>query len=271
MAQGKLAMVVCPILEDEMVYSIMKDPDEKRIYLVENDNTKTLLPKLAKNGIGYDVLNEDDFVGGKADIPDDGYSIIMWMMNLGLHSEPEKLKKSIRESLLQIDGTVDGIALYYGLCGNGLLGIREWAAQNMRTPITIFVDPDGKICDDCICVPLGSSANYLKLLKRYPGVLYETPAMACSNEEFMATQELFQGLEQTDMNREEFMKFMLDMAGYEYTLKIDTGLGDQEHFDEEFRKLAAKYGLKTKELEKEWISNDMADKIYAEAKSFLND
>ncbi len=269
MVAGKLAMIVCPILEDEMIYSILKDPDEKKLYLLDNENTKTLLPKLAYHKIDYEVITEDDFLSGKTKLPDDKFCIIMWMMDLGLHSEPETLKSKLREELLRIDGLVDGIAMYYGLCGNGLIGILDWTKEHLRTPVTIFSDGSGKICDDCICVPVGGSDNYLKLLRRYPGVMYLTPAMACSQDEFMSRQELFRGVNETGMTRDEFMKFMLDMAGYKYALKIDTGIGDQEHFQDECEKYVKKYGLELKSLEPEWISLDLADKIYAEGKDFL--
>ena len=65
------------------------------------------------------------------------------------------------------------------------------------------------------------------------------------------------------------VKFMLEMAGYKYALKIDTGIGDREHFQDECEKYAKKYNLELKTLEPEWISLDLADKIYAESKGFL--
>ncbi len=269
MTTGRLAMVICPILEDEMIYSILNDREEKDVYLLENDNNKTLLPKLAINKIKYTSIPEDDFFSDKITIPKDRFSIIIWMMDIGLHSEPECLKQTIRQELLRLEGRADAIALYYGLCGNGLTGIIDWIHENMTIPATIFTDKNGRVCDDCVCVPLGGPENYLKLLRRYPGVMYLTPAMACSQEEFMGKQELFKGLDQVDMSREEFMRFMLDMAGYKYALKIDDGIGDREHFDEECEKYAKKYNLELKELEPEWISLELADKIYAEGKSFL--
>ena len=137
--------------------------------------------------------------------------------------------------------------------------------------MTIFKGSDGKICDDCICVPLGGSDNYLKLVRRYPGVMYLTPAMACSQDDFLSSQEMFQGIEMTGMTRDEYMKFMLDLADYKYALKIDTGMGDQEHFQEECERFVKRFDLQLKRLEPEWISTETADRIYSEAKSFLKD
>jgi NADH-quinone oxidoreductase subunit H len=39
-------MMACPMLEDEMIYNLTADPEEKRIFLLENKNTETLIPKL---------------------------------------------------------------------------------------------------------------------------------------------------------------------------------------------------------------------------------
>ena len=43
---GRLMMMACPLLEDEMVHNLTTDPDEKRIFLLTNKNIETLLPKL---------------------------------------------------------------------------------------------------------------------------------------------------------------------------------------------------------------------------------
>lgn len=269
MAAGTLCMIVCPILEDELVHNIVTDPDKKNCYLVTTDYNKTLIPKLKNNSIEYEEINEADFLAGKIELPKDEYNIVMWLRSLGLHSDPKNLREKILEDLLKVDGICDGIMLYYGLCGQGLLGICDWAKEKMKTPLTIFKGPDGRICDDCICVPLGGCDQYLQLLRKHPGVMYLTPAMACSQDEFMNQNELFQGLDQVDMSREEFMLFMLEMAGYTQTMKIQTGLGDQEHFQQECEAYAKKYHLELIELDPKYISTEVADRTYAEAKSFL--
>ncbi len=264
-------MIVCPILEDEMVYNLLMDKDEKNLYLIENDNTKMLLPKLERNSLKYAMISEEDFIARKVQFPREKYNVVMWLRSMGLHSDPKKLKEAILADVCNVDGYVDGIMLYYGLCGQALLGICDWARENIKTPLTIFKDKYGKICDDCISVPVGGPDEYLRLLKKYPGVMYLTPAVACSQDEFMEKNELFQGLESVDMTRTEFMKFMLDSAGYKHALKIQTGLGNQEHFQAECENFVRKYGLELIYLDDEWISKDVVDRTYAEAKSFLSD
>ncbi len=211
---GRLMMMACPLLEDEMIYNLTTDPDDKRIFLLANKNIKTLLPKLKSNSVEFEQISEEDFFNENANVPREGYNIIIWMMDLGLHSEPKALAEEIRRLMLTIPDHADGIALYYGLCGNGLEGIREWSRENLPIPMTLFTDREGKLCDDCICVPLGSSEKYLNLMKEHTGVMYLTPAVACSWKEFLDHTELFKGLDRIDMSRKEFMKLMLDMAGY---------------------------------------------------------
>lgn len=268
---GRLMMIACPMLEDEMIYNLTTDPDEKRIFLLANKNIETLLPKLKSNSVEFEQISEEDFFNENANVPREGYNVIIWMMNLGLHSEPKALSAEICRLMLTVPGHADGIALYYGLCGNGLEGIREWGRENLPIPMTLFTDREGKLCDDCICVPLGSSEKYLNLMKEHTGVMYLTPAVACSWKEFLGHTELFKGLDSIDMSPKEFMKLMLDMAGYKKCLKIQTNLGDQVNFQEKCEEYAKELELELIELEGGWVSTEVADRMYAEAKSFLRE
>lgn len=267
MPEGKLAMMVCPILEDELIYNLETDPDEKNVFLLTNDHIKTIVPKLRKHKIDYREVSQDDYFSGRFKVPDEGFNVVIWMINLGLHEEPSDLRDEIIRDLYKIDGMVDGVMLYYGLCGQALKGIDDWAKESIKTPITIFKDKEGRICDDCICVPLGGTDQYYKLLKKYPGIMYLTPAMACSQDEFTSKMEMFKGL--PEENRMEMMKMILDMAGYTTAMKVDTGLGDRENYQKECERYVAKYNFKLIELEPGWVSNEVADRTYREAKSFL--
>ncbi|NLX48166.1 MAG: DUF1638 domain-containing protein [Euryarchaeota archaeon] len=266
---GRLMMMVCPLLEDEMVYNLTTDPDKKRIFLLTNRNTDTLIPKLRTRNVEFTQISEEDFFNEDAGVPRDGFNVIIWMMDLGLHSEPKDLGSEIRRLMLMVPGHAEGIALYYGLCGRGLEGVQEWAKENLPIPMTLFTDKEGKLCDDCICVPFGSSEKYLDLMKKHTGMLYLTPAVACSWKECLGQSPLFKGLDRIDMTTKEYMKLLFDMAGYTHCLKIQTNLGDQEHFQVRCEEYAKEMGLELTELESGWVSTEVADHMYAEAKSFL--
>ncbi|MFA6803487.1 MAG: DUF1638 domain-containing protein [Candidatus Methanomethylophilaceae archaeon] len=263
MVSGKLGMMVCPMLEDEMIHNLLSDKDEKDVYLLDNTFTKTIVPKLDKNGIGFTLLNERNYLDNRIYIPDDRFSVIIWMMDLGLHEEPENLKNRIRELLVEFQDRTDSIMLYYGRCGKGLDGIEEWGREFLTVPVTIMKDRKGQVCDDCICVPVGGTENYLRLLRKYPGIMYFTPAMSCNFEEFMKRMELFKGV---DKNDREMFRMILEMADYKYVMEIQTGLGDQENFHRCTEEFAGEYNLEIKQLEDGWVSLDVADLSYAEAK-----
>ena len=266
---GRLMMMACPLLEDEMVYNLTADPDKKRVFLLTNKNTETLIPKLRTRNVEFTQISEERFFKEDGCVPKEGFNVIIWMMDLGLHSEPKDLAAEIRRLMLMVPGHADGIALYYGLCGRGLEGIREWAKETLSIPMTLFTDREGKLCDDCICVPLGSSERYLDLMKAHTGVLYLTPAVACNWRDYLGHNPLFKGLDRIDMSTRDYMKLLFDMAGYTHCLKIQTNLGDQENFQVRCEEYAKEMELELTELEDGWVSTEVADRMYAEAKSFL--
>lgn len=265
MTAGRFGMVVCPMLEDEAIYNIKQDIEEKTVYLVDTPYTETIIPKLKQHSVEYRKISQIDVLSEK--VPKEGYSVIIWVMNMGLHEDPDILGFEVRNQIIQMRNCVDSILLYYGRCGRGLDGIEEWAAKNVKIPVSIFKNHDGTMCDDCICIPIGGTSNYLRLLRAYPGRLYFTPAMASNFEGFLASMELFNGLDTTNV---EIMQMMLDMAGYETVLEVQTGLGDQENFKDNIDVFARRYGLNVKKLEDGWVSKDLTDMNYANAKTLLD-
>jgi len=84
------------------------------------------------------------------------------LLDYGLHSQPRNLAKAVQQ---QIDALVEPslVVLGYGLCGNGLNGIK--ARQH-----TLLIPR----ADDCIAVFLGSYANYQSQFDNNPGTYYLT-------------------------------------------------------------------------------------------------
>lgn len=81
-------------------------------------------------------------------------------LDYGLHIVPRKLRLAVQE---KIDGIAEPslIVLGYGLCGNGLHGIK--AGKNiLLIPRT----------DDCIAILYGSYARYREQFEKIPGTYY---------------------------------------------------------------------------------------------------
>lgn len=83
-------------------------------------------------------------------------------LDYGLHEVPKKLTKAVQEQIDAVEAP-SRILLGYGLCGNGLKGIR--ANQH-----TLFIPR----ADDCIAILLGSYQAYLREFNRNPGTYYLT-------------------------------------------------------------------------------------------------
>lgn len=88
-------------------------------------------------------------------------------LEYGLHRVPVKLADAVQEAVFEIDlpndGTPSLVVLGYGLCGNGLRGIRSG-------PHTLLAPR----ADDCIALLLGSYKAYMREFSGTPGTYYLT-------------------------------------------------------------------------------------------------
>jgi hypothetical protein len=83
-------------------------------------------------------------------------------LDYGLHRVPVKLTDAVQEALVQIEEP-SLVVLGYGLCGNGLRGIRS-GVHTLLAPRT----------DDCIALLLGSYRSYMHQFAKSPGTYYLT-------------------------------------------------------------------------------------------------
>lgn len=83
-------------------------------------------------------------------------------MDYGLHRVPAKLTWAVQAQIDEVQ-TPSLIILGYGLCGNGLKGIKSG-------PHTLLVPR----ADDCIAILLGSYAKYIEEFEKEPGTYYLT-------------------------------------------------------------------------------------------------
>jgi hypothetical protein len=83
-------------------------------------------------------------------------------MDYGLHRVPSNLTWSVQEVIDSIDQP-SLVVLGYGLCGNGLDGIKA-GKHTLLVPRA----------DDCIAILLGSYKKYIQEFEAYPGTYYLT-------------------------------------------------------------------------------------------------
>jgi hypothetical protein len=67
------------------------------------------------------------------------------------------------------------------------------------------------------------------------------------------------------------LKWMFDTAGYKKALKIQTGLADEVAFERQVQDFIQVFNFEKVELEKEWITLDVVDRAYGNAKLRMNE
>ncbi len=279
MTKGILGIIACPMLEDELLYGITNDPEEKNIFLIENKHCGSMKEKMERKGISFRMVTDNEVFNRAIDM--EGYSILIKMNDLALHSEPKDLKDFIENEVREMNPFVDAIGLYYGLCGNYGWDMSEWARENGLKPVEMFRDNTGRICDDCVGVSVGGGARYLELEKTYTGMFYVIPAIAHNWRPFMAAGDSAKVIASMDKEMLEamgihdddsYIKWMFDICGYKNMVKMDTGLEpDREEFDREFDDLCKIMDLKPITIADGWMTIQPAVDIYNRSKGFLSE
>jgi len=265
--KGTLCAIVCPALEDELIFALENDADEKKVYVVNNNDTSTLLRKMDQRSMEYEMM-EEYRIRTSLDVDPDAYNVVIIMNGMRLHKEPLELKKYLEDQLIMLNNKFDAIAMYYGMCGNFGWDITEWAKENLDTPVTIFHDGEGCVCDDCIGVAVGGRKEYIQLVHDYTGMLFLTPAVATNWDEHVVFEDSKEW-DQFYPSRDAYMKDLFKWGNYEYALKIDTGLGDREKYDSMCEDVVNRMDLKIKLPNEPIATTKLATDIYERSKALL--
>lgn len=282
MTHGVLGLIVCPMADDNLIYSLKNDPEEKNIIVVDNEHNGSIRRKLEEIGENYQLVEWRDIVGRNFDLDGNRYTILIYMINLGLHSKPEDLKSCVEELSKDMDPFVDGFGFYLGTCGNYNWNIPEWCKDNGLKPGAMFCDKEGHLCHDCVGINIAGGPKYTEMQQKYTGHLYIFPAMATNFDDFMEADQADSDATEASLTpemrevlgiepgRDGYLRWMLGLGGYEYILKIDTGIGDRENFEKDLQMVAERTRLKIKEAEDYWADLQPTNDLYARCKSFLS-
>lgn len=260
-----LGIIGCPILEDEIVHAVGRDRDIRKVIIVRTEDSANLIRKMgALDGCPpVEIIGPDDI----GSVDEKELTLLVLMKPMALHEDPKVLREEVAKTIAEVAAVCRSILLFYGLCGNAFKDVGPLMEEAKR-PITVLSDQEGRPVDDCIAAVLGGTDGYLRLLKRYPGVFYLTPAWAENWRELMGKMEITRGVDKDDLST---IKWMFELAGYKLALKIPTGLGDQDLFDSRIDEFIQVFNFERGELESEHVSLDCVDRSYDRAKSLLAD
>lgn len=158
-----------------------------------------------------------------------------------LHRHPDKLKNELQEAINHIDKSYKEAALGYGLCSNGIVGVKA-PAQGLYIPKA----------HDCITLYMGSKDKYSHVFKEIPGTYYLTRAWIEEEKDPLSQMEN----EYTERVGREFAEYAMkeEIKNYSHICFINTGIGDTE-----------KYRLRAKEnamfFEKEYIEMEYKNEL----------
>lgn len=268
MVKGTLGIIGCPVLEDEIAYSLSTDKDSKNIYLVDTPPSHALKKKLELKRVPFTLVSEWDFNNGYAEIPRDGqFNVVVIMNKLGLHSQPEFLRRTLEDQMRFCQSKFDVIALYYGMCGNAGWDVSKWASESLDIPVFVFRDDKDEVCDDCIGVAVGGHSKYCDFVRKYTGMFFVTPAIAGNWDEYSRELDFTKGFEIMDIHT---VKEVFEVFGYKNAVKIDTGIGiSGEEFDRGCERFADVTGLGFVNADPGLTDLYPTERIYRDAKNAL--
>ena len=124
------------------------DTEIKEIIVADNDNIGEFVEKLDKANIHYSTLPLANIPVVDVENTSNRYTVLIYLMELGLHRNPKELKKKIYETVEVLTPYSSGILLFYGLCGNVLGNIEtDFAANSLSCPVHILKDNKERIVD----------------------------------------------------------------------------------------------------------------------------
>lgn len=155
-------------------------------------------------------------------------------LDFGLHLRPEGLRTTLQAAIDKASEETDTVILGYGLCSMAIVGLTA-------TDCTLIVPR----VDDCIAIFLGSSAAYAEQARQEPGTYYLTKGWIEVSDTLL--DEYSRIIEQYgEEQAQRIMSIML--KNYKRLVYIDTGVKEQERYQEFARRMADQFSLRYEEV-----------------------
>jgi hypothetical protein len=156
------------------------------------------------------------------------------VIEMNLHETPLRLKETLQKKISEVEARhhPDAVALVYGLCGTGLVGVRA-----QTRPLVVAR------AHDCVTLYLGSKERYMQMQKEQPETYWYTPgwnktARAPSPEKFAKLKQDF--AEKFDEEEVDYLieQEMHGLQPYKTAAYIDLGIGESAEHEAYAKKCA---------------------------------
>lgn len=175
-----------------------------------------------------------------------------WWLRQGLHDTPDVLRSELQRTVDEIEREneklprhlrFEAVVLAYGLCSNGVIGLRS-----RSIPLII------PRCDDCVSLFLGSAERYRKLFREMPGAYWYNNGWI--EQAFTPSKENYarRRAEYVERYGEDNADFLMECEGgwmdkYQCCGFITCPLGDRPEYEDYARQAAKDFGWQFRKVE----------------------
>ena len=152
----------------------------------------------------------------------------------GLHRTPDEMPAAIQDKIHRTDSGIDYIVLGYGLCGNGIVGVKA-----EKQPLVV------PRAHDCVGLFLGSLEAHLKEIHKAPGTYFLTKGWI---EQGKSPLVLFEEYVQRYGRQTAEWATGEEYKNYTRLVLVDTGAYDLAAYREYARENAAFLGVAYEEI-----------------------
>jgi hypothetical protein len=142
-----------------------------------------------------------------------GRPVRLLFLDQGLHRTPNKMAALIQERIDSLPESVRRVILAYGLCSNGILGVKA-GDRELLVPR----------CHDCIALFLGSPAAHRAVFESRPGTYYLSPGWVAAKKDPLGI--IYEDYAARFDLETAFWVMEEELKHYTHIALINTGVGD---------------------------------------------
>ena len=241
-----LGVITCEILELEFAHLLANDPEVAGITIVDTRFSKGFIRAYEQSEMLKPRLI--DYIGKYLPKLPERLEVLVQVLELGLHTVIEDLRKSVINAVVEMGPHVDAIVLGYGLCGNALKN-HEVIFKEAEAPVFMPIDDDHTV-DDCVGLIIGGRENYYEEQCRVAGTFFMNAGFS------RHWQDLLNKAHGVSFDEPISKRIM---AAYERSLLLTSPVLSQEEMAANIEQFNCAYGLRTEVragtleiLEKTW-------------------
>lgn len=178
---AKIGIITCQILELEFAHVLSTDTEVSDVFVVDNEFSVGLLTELKVHG--KKPVHRMAAPRGFGEMPGDGHQVLIRVMEVGLHSDINNLRRQVVSAVKEIARHVDSVLLGYGLCGNALNHAQDLFSE-VSVPVVLPMDEDHPV-DDCVGLIIGGREKYYAQQCECAGTMFMNAGFSRHWEKFM--------------------------------------------------------------------------------------